>query len=118
MIVKEVLEEELLTLAEVREMLHTLMEQRLANEEDDLEYSFKKALIHTDKFSKISGSKSRELVNKLLEMGKMTPFIAVQIADILPESRDEVRSIYAKQKYTLEKEELDAILDTVSEFNV
>ncbi|MPM55118.1 hypothetical protein SDC9_101903 [bioreactor metagenome] len=43
----------------------------------------------------------------------MKPAIAIRIADILPQSRDELRSIYAKEKYTLSNEELDQILDYV-----
>lgn len=45
----------------------------------------------------------------------MKPSIAIRIADILPQSRDEIRSIYAKEKYTLSNEELDQILDYVLE---
>lgn len=114
MIVKEVLNEELLTLAEVKEMLSKIAEER---REQGLEvgYGFRKALHHADQFSKISGEKSRELVNKLLELEKMKPVIAVRIADILPQSRDEIRSIYAKEKYTLSNEELDQILNYVLE---
>ena len=114
MIVKEVLNEELLTLAEVKDILSNIAEER---REKGLEigYGFRKALHHADQFSKISGEKSRELVNKLLELEKMKPVIAVRIADIMPQSRDEVRSIYAKEKYTLSNEELDQILDYVSE---
>ena len=114
MIVKEVLSEELLTLAEVRELLSRIAEER---REQGLEvgYGFRKALRHAEQFSKISGEKSRELVNRLLELEKMKPTIAVRIADILPQSRDEIRSIYAKEKYTLSNEELDQILDYVLE---
>jgi len=114
MIVKEVLNEELLTLAEVKEILFKIAEER---REQGLEvgYGFRKALHHADQFSKISGEKSRELVNRLLELEKMKPIIAVRIADILPQSRDEIRSIYAKEKYTLSNEELDQILNYVLE---
>lgn len=112
MIVKEVLNEELLTLAEVKDILSGIADER---REQGLEvaYSFRKALHHAEQFSKINGAKSRELVNKLLELEKMKPVIAVRIADILPQSRDELRSIYAKEKYTLSNEELDQILDYV-----
>lgn len=114
MIVKEVLNEELLTLAEVKDILSGIAEER---REQGLEvsYSFRKALHHAEQFSKISGKRSRELVNKLLELEKMKPVIAVRIADIMPQSRDELRSIYAKEKYTLSNEELDQILDYVFE---
>jgi DNA-directed RNA polymerase subunit F len=114
MIVKEVINEELLTLAEVKEILIKIAEER---REQGLEvgYGFRKALHHADQFSKISGERSRALVSKLLELEKMKPVIAVRIADILPQSRDEIRSIYAKEKYTLSIEELDQILDYVLE---
>jgi DNA-directed RNA polymerase subunit F len=52
-------------------------------------------------------------VNKLLEMEKMKPEIAIHIADIMPLSRDELRSIYAKERFTLVEEELDQILGLV-----
>ena len=112
MIVKEVLNEELLTLAEGKDILTAIAEER-REKGIEVSYSFRKALNHAEQFSRISGVKSRELVNKLLELEKMKPVIAVRIADILPQSRDELRSIYAKEKYTLSNEELDQILDYV-----
>lgn len=114
MIVKEVLNEELLTLAEVKEMLFKIADER-REKGIEVGYGFRKALHHADQFAKISGEKSRELVSKLLELEKMKPVIAIRIADILPQSRDEIRSIYAKEKYTLSNEELDQILDYVHE---
>ncbi len=114
MIVKEVISEELLTLAEVKEVLSRIAEER-REQGLEVEYGFRKALRHADQFSKISGEKSRELINRLLELEKMKPVIAVRIADILPQSRDEIRSIYAKEKYTLSNEELDTIIDYVLE---
>jgi DNA-directed RNA polymerase subunit F len=114
MIVKEVVSEELLTLAEVKEILSRIAEER-RDQGLEIGYGFRKALHHADQFSKVSGEKSRELINRLLELEKMKPVIAVRIADILPQSRDEIRSIYAKEKYTLSNEELDQILDYVLE---
>lgn len=114
MIVKEVVSEELLTLAEVKEILSRIAEER-RDQGLEIGYGFRKALHHADQFSKVSGEKSRELINRLLELEKMKPVIAVRIADILPQSRDEIRSIYAKEKYTLSNEELDQILDYVME---
>lgn len=114
MIVKNVLSEELLTLAEVKELLTEIMEER---RERDLEvgYEFRKSLHHADLFAKTGGEKSRELVNRLLELEKMRPVIAVRITDLTPRSRDELRAIYTKEKYTLSNEELDQILEYVAE---
>ncbi len=114
MIVKEVISEELLTLSEVKEMLHGIVEDRSSREEE-LGYELRKAINHADMFAKTSAEKSRELVNKLLELEKMKPEIAIRIADVMPQSRDELRTLYAKERYTLTEEELDNILNFVAE---
>ncbi|WMW24618.1 RNA polymerase Rpb4 family protein [Methanolobus sediminis] len=114
MIVKEVLSEELLTLSEVKGMLHEIMEERLNNEEE-LGYELRKAINHAEMFSKTTPEKARDLVNKLLELEKMKPEIAIRIADIMPQSRDELRSLYAKERFTLTEEELDEMLNLVEE---
>ena len=114
MIVKNILSEELLTISEVREMLNEIMEERL-NKGEELRYELRKAINHAEMFSRTSAQKSRELVNKLMELDKMKPEIAVRIADIVPRTRDELRTLYAKERYTLSELELDSILDLVSE---
>jgi len=114
MIVKEILSEELLTLPEVKEMLNEIVEDRTSREEE-LGYELRKAINHTEMFAKTTTEKSRELVNRLLELKKMKPEIAVRIADIMPLSRDELRTLYAKERYTLTEEELDEILSFVTE---
>ncbi|AGB48968.1 hypothetical protein Metho_0718 [Methanomethylovorans hollandica DSM 15978] len=114
MIVKNILSEELLTISEVREMLNEIMEDRLSNGEE-LRYELRKAINHAEMFSRMSAQRSRELVNKLMELEKMKPEIAVRIADISPRTRDELRTLYAKERYTLSESELDSMLDLVSE---
>lgn len=116
MIVKEVVDEELLTLAEVKEMLVQIMEERREESDEEQVYEFRKALNHAEIFSKLSASDAKKLVAELMDFEKMKPAIAVRIADILPLSRDELRSIYAKEKFTIKDEELDAILDTVRQY--
>ena len=114
MIVKQVISEELLTLSEVKEMLHEIMEERSGREEE-LGYELKKAINHAEMFAKSNAEKSRILVNALLEMEKMKPEIAIRIADVMPQTRDELRALYAKERYTLTDEELDGILNLVLE---
>jgi len=116
MIVKEVVGEELLTLAEVKEMLIQIMDERREESDEEQVYEFRKALNHAEVFAKLSAKDAKELVAKLLEFEKMRPVVAVRIADILPQSRDELRSIYAKEKFTLKDEELDAILDVIRQY--
>ena len=114
MIVKNVINEELLTISEAKELLDRIKEDR-AEEDEELGYELKKAIRHIDAFSKIDAEKSRALVNNLLELGNMKPEIATRIADILPNTRDELRSIYAKERFILTTEDLDQMLDLVAD---
>ncbi len=115
MIVKQVHDESMLTLPEVKNILDNIKEER-EKEGKELGYELRKAISHAEMFSKISANKSRELANELLKLEKMKPEIAVRIADILPLSNDEIRTIYAKERYTLSEDELKQILELVIKF--
>ena len=113
MIVKNVINEELLTISEAKELLDRIKEER-AEEVEELGYELKKAIRHINAFSKSDPEQSRALVTDLMELEKMKPEIAIRIADILPETRDELRSIYAKERFILTTEDLDQMLDLVA----
>ena len=111
MIVKSVLREDLLTLAEVKEILDQIREKR--SDEEELGYELRRAIRHADLFSKGSADENRALVAELMNLEKMSLEIAVKIADIKPVNKDELRAIYAKERFTLSEEELDNILEMV-----
>ncbi|MFQ6056946.1 MAG: RNA polymerase Rpb4 family protein [Methanosarcinales archaeon] len=113
MIVKKVISEELLTIAEVKEILNRVKESR-SEEGVELDYELRRTISHVNAFTKTKDNKSKELVNQLLKLDKMDPHIAIKIADIMPLSSDEVRSIYAKERYTLTKEDIEKILELVT----
>ncbi len=116
MLVKQIISEEILTLGEVRELLDEVKKER-ENETKELGYELRKAMSHAETFSKLDAKKSKELMNELMKLEKMKPEIAVRITDILPMSNDEIRSIYAKERYTLSENELKQILDLVVRFS-
>jgi DNA-directed RNA polymerase subunit F len=111
MIVKSVLQEELLTLAEVKEILDQIRLKRA--DEEELGYELRRAIRHAELFAKGAAEDSRRMVEELTKLEKMTPDIAVKIADIRPATKDELRAIYAKERFTLGEEELNGILDIV-----
>ena len=111
MIVKSVLQEDLLTLAEVKEILDQIRERR--SEEEELGYELRRAIRHAEIFSKGTAEESRALVAELMKLGKMSLEIAAKIADVKPVNKDELRAIYAKERFTLSEEELDNILEIV-----
>lgn len=111
MIVKSILQEDLLTLAEVKEILDQIREKR--SDEEELGYELRRAIRHAEIFSKGTAEESRALVAELMKLEKMSLEIAIKIADIKPVNKDELRAIYAKERFTLSEEELDNILEIV-----
>ncbi len=115
MLVKRIIGEEILTLSEVKNLLEEIRDERV-QEDKELGYELRKAISHAETFAKLEVGKSRELMNELLKLDKMKPEIAVRVVDILPLTNDEVRSIYAKERYTLSEKELKDILDLVLKY--
>ncbi len=114
MIVKEVINEEMITLAEAKEILLDIKDKR-TEQEMELGYELRRAINHAESFSKTDAPKSRKLVEELLKLEKMKPEIAYRLTDIMPASFDEIRSIYAKERFTLTEEELTTILDFITD---
>ncbi|HOD85457.1 MAG TPA: RNA polymerase Rpb4 family protein, partial [Methanoculleus sp.] len=56
---------------------------------------------------------ARALVAELMKLEKMKEDIAYRIANLMPRTRDELRAIYAKERFNLTTEELDEILELV-----
>ncbi|HUH78831.1 MAG TPA: RNA polymerase Rpb4 family protein [Methanoregula sp.] len=110
--VKAVISEEKVTLSEMREVLLGVESERIAAEKE-MSYEFRRSMEHANTLAKTTPEKSRELVAGLTKMEKMKPEIAYRIANIMPKTRDEVRAIFAKERYTLTPEELDAIIELV-----
>jgi DNA-directed RNA polymerase subunit F len=120
MIVKEILDESVLTLAEAKETLQALRargrgaEKEEEGAEEEIRYERRKASEHTSKFAKQSAKKSRALVDELRELPKMKESIAVRIADLVPKSPNEVRAIYAKERFTLTEADIESVLDVIA----
>jgi DNA-directed RNA polymerase subunit F len=103
--------EEFLTLSEVRELLQKEKEER-----GELTPEQGYALQHAEAFTRLTTRKARKLVKELLELEFMSPFNAVKIADLLPTHPDEVRAIFAKERFTLSKEDVERVLNAVAKY--
>ena len=110
--VKGIISEEKVTLPAVRSTLLGVESERIAAEKE-MSYEFRRSIEHANKLAKTSPEKSDALVAELLKMEKMKPEIAYRIANIMPKTRDEVRAIFAKERYNLTPEELDTIIEQV-----
>ena len=110
--VKGIISEEKVTLPELRGVLLAVESERLAAEKE-MSYEFRRSIEHANQLAKTAPEKSRALVTGLTKMEKMKPEIAFRIANIMPKTRDEVRAIFAKERFTLSPEELDNIIELV-----
>lgn len=111
MLVKEVLRDEPVTIAEVRERLI-----ELRRETEDAGYARRRALDHVEKFSKLTAEEAEELLGELEDLEKMTPEIAVKMVDLLPEDADGVRAIYSKERFALDEGNIEEILGLLEKY--
>ncbi len=97
-------------ISEVKEMLSKLSKEQELNREQKI------ALEHSEKVAKLPAKKARELVKKLLEIGKIDEKKACKIADLLPKEKEEVVAIFAKETYIPSDDEIEQILEVVREY--
>lgn len=114
-IFKEVIDEEYITVSEAREMLAAIEADR-STEDREMRYELARAIEHVNRFAVLEPEESRELVEELSELDKVDESIAIKIVDTLPRDRDELRSIFAQERYSLDGDELDEILQTVDQY--
>lgn len=110
--VKAMTGEERITLPELRETLLSVEAERLKNGEE-MSYELRKSIEHANTLSKTNAGNAAGLAGELLKLEKMKPDIAFRIANVMPRTRDELRAIYAKERFTLTGEELDQIIELV-----
>lgn len=115
-IFKEKLEEEYLTVPQVKELLDEIEAERAADEERELRYELARAIEHANRFTVLDPEESLELVAELEELEKVDEATAFKIANLLPGDRDELRAVFAKQRYALDGDELDEILNIVAKY--
>lgn len=108
MMVKQIVSEAPVLLAEVKETLANSPEPR-----EEMKYEKKRALEHAEAFVKLDTKRAAALAKDLAALEKMKSDIAHRIADLLPASRDDVRALYAKERFNLNDAELDKIVETV-----
>ncbi|HJJ40568.1 RNA polymerase Rpb4 family protein [Methanocorpusculum sp.] len=120
--VKKIIQEEMMTLPELREELIAIRDQRAGGLEETegavrtLSYELRKSIDHADTLGKCSVETAKALYDELAGLEKITPTIASRIVNIMPASREEIRAIYAKERFALVTEDVDQILDILRKY--
>ncbi|MFA5771626.1 MAG: RNA polymerase Rpb4 family protein [Thermoplasmata archaeon] len=105
--VNEEKEERIISLVEVRDLLEKERAKReLTNEQ-------KMALQHAQTFARLNVTETKKLIKELRKIEKLSDQAVYKLAEILPTHPDDVRVVLAKERYTLEKREVEEIVQTV-----
>ena len=104
-------EEQYITLAEIKALLEHEEKGR-----KNLSMEQKYALTHAQTFAKLSLAQTQELVAELMKVEMMTPANAYKLADLLPTHPDDVRAVFAKERFSLSKEDVDLVVQIVSKY--
>ena len=115
-IFKEKVSEEYLTTAEVKQILSDVERERALEEDRELPYELARTIEHANRFADLEPAEAEQLVDALLEIQKVNQATAYKIANLKPEDRDELRAIYAQERYTLSGDELDEILNVLAQY--
>ena len=101
------------SISEVKNIL-----KKIEKDRKEMLYEQKIALEHAHKFAKLSVKKAEGLIKELLKLEFLHEIHAYKIADILPSTEDDVKTIFAKERITLSENDIKKIIDLVNKYLV
>ena len=110
MIGKKTLDTNPVSSAEVRELLDEFAEK------NELSYEQNLTLAHVTNFKKLSLEKTNELIEELKDIVKEKH--AIIIADLMPKDLADMRLIFAKEQFPINKEEMEKILEILEKYQI
>src|SRR6266700_3380 len=102
------MEEVFVSLAELKVILD---KEKAARSELNPEQQY--SLSHASLFARVLADKVPPIMKELMETTMMSPFKAVKIVDLRPTHMDDVRAIFAKERFALSKEDAEKVLEIV-----
>lgn len=111
MVGKEIVSEKVICVPYVRKVLEEI------EKKEELEYEQRITLDHSRNFSLVSTTDSEKMDKELRKkVDRLDDFHTASIINIMPRTPDEVRLLFAKDRYKLEDKEITAILDIVKDY--
>jgi DNA-directed RNA polymerase subunit F len=99
------------SISEVKNIL-----KKVEKDREELLYEQKIALEHALKFAKLPIKKMDELIKELSKLDFLEEVHVYKIADILPQTEDDVKTIFAKERITFGEGEIKKIIDIVRKY--
>lgn len=112
----EVLKERNVSLPEVKSILEK-KKREYAEKNQELIYEQRRALEHARKYAKLSLKDAEDLMKKLANLEiKLTEEQIVKIIDIMPKTVDDIRAIFAKERFKYDESKIKEILDLLEQY--
>ena len=102
-------ESEFVSIPEVKDILEDVQEGR------ELNYEQKLALEHATYSVHTTPKQAAKLIKALMEHERITEHLAFKIVEIWPTHEDDVKAIFAKERFTLKDDEVKDILQKVAD---
>ena len=97
------------SIPEVKDILEEVGEGR------ELNYEQKLALEHATYSVQTTPKNANDLIKALMEHERITEALAFKIVEIWPTHPDDVKAIFAKERFTITEEDIQVILQKVAD---
>ncbi|UCB57948.1 MAG: hypothetical protein JSV67_04900 [Thermoplasmatales archaeon] len=101
------------SLSEVKTIL-----KKINKEREEMIYEQKIAFEHANKFAKLPVKKTEEIIKELLKLEFIHEILAYKIADLLPVTEDDIKTIFAKERITISENDIKKILEIVNKYKI
>ena len=99
------------SISEVKSIL-----KKVEKEREELLYEQKIALEHAQKFAKLTVKKLDELIKELSKLEFLEEVHVYKIADLLPQTEDDIKTIFAKERITFGDNEVKKIIELIRKY--
>ncbi len=99
------------SISEVKNIL-----KKVEKEREELLYEQKIALEHAQKFAKLPIKKIDELIKELSELEFLDEIHVYKLTDLLPQTEDDIKTIFAKERVTFGESEVKKILELIRKY--
>ena len=82
---------------------------------EQIQYEHKLALDHVRLITQATPDQGAQIIEKVIELEHVNDYYAAKIVDVLPMHADDVRSIFARERFSLGHDEIDTIISAVKE---
>ena len=102
-----------LTISEVKNIL-----KKIEKERNEISYEQRIALDHANKFAELPTQKIKGLIKELMELDYIEESHVYKLVDLLPDTNDDIKTIFAKERINLNDDKINDILNIINKYKL